>query len=397
MKLSKLGDLCEIVRGASPRPKGDPRYFGGDIPWVKISDITKSNGKVLYSTAEGVTTEGSLKSRIVRKGDLIVSNSGSVGKPIFMGIEGCIHDGFLTFLNIDSAVTKEWIYWYFVWYKDRIEAEANTGTQLNLNTSIVKKLKIPLPPLEEQKRIVAILDAADVLRQKDKALIAKYEELTQSLFLDMFGDPVTNPKGWPKSTIAKVCTKVTDGTHHSPPPTVTGYPYVTAKHVKTYGLDFQRDPTFIDERFHKEIFKRCAPVYGDVLYIKDGATTGIACINTFNEEISLLSSLALLKPDYNKINNYFLTYWLNNDRVKNKLISEYMSGAAIKRYTLKKINSFVLPVPPISKQNQFAVRVQQIEKQKQLAQQSLQKSEELFNSLLQQAFKGELTQKEVLV
>ena len=252
------------------------------------------------------------------------------------------------------------------------------------------QLQIPLPPLDTQQKIASILDAADTLRQKDKALLAKYDELTQALFFDMFGDPVSNPKGWEKAFLKSICTKITDGTHFSPEPQSEGFPYITAKHVKNYGLDFYSKPTYISEEAHNEIYKRCTPDFGDVLYIKDGATTGIACINTFNEPFSMLSSLALIKPNRKLINSYFLCFWLNNPKIKSKLLSEFMSGAAIQRYTLTKINSFELIVPPLALQNQFAERVAIIEKQKAIAQTSLEKSEELFNSLLQKAFKGEL-------
>ena len=247
-----------------------------------------------------------------------------------------------------------------------------------------------LPPLDHQKKIAAILDAADAYKQKTKALIEKYDELTQSLFLDMFGDPVTNPKGWEVKTLNNVCSKITDGTHHSPTPQESGYPYVTAKHVKPFRLNFLSKPSYVSKDAHTEIYKRCTPELGDVLYIKDGATTGIACVNTFDEPISMLSSLALLKPG-NEVNNQYLCYWLNHKGIKQKLISEFMSGAAIKRFTLKKINSFKLMIPNIELQNQFAERVQAIEEQKAQAQASLAQAEDLFNSLLQRAFKGELT------
>ena len=103
-----------------------------------------------------------------------------------------------------------------------------------------------------------------------------------------------------------------------------------------------------------------------------------------------MSSLALLKLKKNEVSNFYLCNWLNHSTIKTRLLTEFMSGAAIQRYTLKKINSFVLTVPPITLHNQFTNRVQAIEAQKARAQASLQKSEELFNSLLQRSFKGEL-------
>ncbi len=206
----------------------------------------------------------------------------------------------------------------------------------------------------------------------------------------MFGDPVRNEKGWEIKKLKDVCIKITDGTHHSPEAQLEGFPYVTAKHVRKNSLDFYSNPTYISKDAHDKIYERCDPDFGDVLLIKDGATTGVACINDFKEPISLLSSLALIKPNFDKLSNYFLSYWFNHEGVKEKLINEFMAGAAIRRYTLKKINTFSIGLPPITLQNQFADHIKAIEAQKALAKKAMEKSEDLFNSQLQKAFNGSL-------
>ena len=389
----QLDSIFDIARGGSPRPING--YLTEDIDginWIMIGD-TESGHKYINSTAKKIKKEGVSKSRTVHKGDFLLTNSMSFGRPYILNIDGCIHDGWLVLSPINENISKDYFFYYLGSneIKSRLASMASGAVVKNLNKDIVKSLKIPLPPLEEQKKIAAILDAADALRQNDKALIAKYDELTQALFLDMFGDPVKNDKGWEKVFLKSICTKITDGTHFSPEPQENGFPYITAKHVKNHGLDFYSKPTYISEEAHNEIYKRCTPEYGDILYIKDGATTGIACINTFDEPFSMLSSLALIKPNKNTLNSYYLCHWLNNPKIKSKLLSEFMSGAAIQRYTLTKINSFELCLPSIGLQNQFAERVAVIEEQKSIAQKSLEKSEELFNSLLQKAFKGQLT------
>lgn len=391
MREVKLGELSTVVRGSSPRPKGDLRYYGGKVPRLMVADVTR-DGMYVTPQIDSLTEEGALKSRPMLKGDFIIAVSGDPGEPCILTVDACIHDGFVGLRELNKElIYHPYLYHYFKYIKNKNKSQAVGAIYKNLNTDQIKALKIPLPPLVTQQKIAAILDEADKVRQLNKQLIDKYDALTQSLFLDMFGDPVTNPKGWEKKELSEVCIKITDGTHFSPEPQSEGYPYVTAKHVKEYGLDFMLKPTFIDAESHEEIYKRCTPEYGDVLYIKDGATTGVACINTFQEPISMLSSLALLKLKKGSINNHYICHWLNHRGIKAKLISEFMSGAAIQRYTLTKINSFVLTVPQIELQNQFAERVQAIEQQKDQAQASLQKSEELFNSLLQGAFKGGLS------
>ncbi len=293
-------------------------------------------------------------------------------------------------IQANENLNGKFLYYFLDSYVEKLREQSIGGVIKYIKLGNLTDAEIPLPNLATQQRIAAILDQADAIIQNNRAIVQKYDALTQSLFLDMFGDPVKNEKGWKIDILKNLCLKITDGTHFSPEPQKDGFPYVTAKHVKSCGLDFYSKPTFVSEEAHSEIYKRCTPEFGDVLYIKDGATTGIACLNTFNEPISLLSSLALLKPNYKILNNYYLCYWLNNSKVKLKLLGEFMSGAAIQRYTLTKINSFQLIIPPIELQYQFAERVAMIEAQKQQAQLELAKSEELFASLLQRAFNGEL-------
>lgn len=175
----KLGELSKVIRGASPRPKGDPKYFGGTIPWIKISDITKdTNPFYLTRTEEGVTEEGKNKSVFLKKGTLIVTNSGTVGVPRVLAIDGCIHDGFLAFLNLKPIIKRDFLYYQFLKIKKRLDRIAPSGTQRNLNTTIVKNWKMPLPPLEIQCQIVEKL----LIVQDYKKKLFEQRQKLQELF-----------------------------------------------------------------------------------------------------------------------------------------------------------------------------------------------------------------------
>jgi type I restriction enzyme S subunit len=387
MNLVKLTEVCDFQGGTQP-PKSewikDPKE--GFIRMLQIRDFTQPE----RNNIEYIKSKSTVKTCV--ESDVLIGRYGaSIGK-ICTGLSGAYNVALIKTIPNIRILDRNFLLYILKGYdfQNFISNIGSRAAQAGFNKADLENFIFPLPTLPQQQKIAAILDAADALRQNDKALIAKYDELTQALFLDMFGDPVSNPEGWEKAFLKSVSTKITDGTHFSPEPQTEGFPYITAKHVKSYGLDFYSKPTYVSEEAHNEIYKRCTPEYGDVLYIKDGATTGIACINTFDEPFSMLSSLALIKPKKDIINSYFLCFWLNNPNIKSKLLSEFMSGAAIQRYTLTKINSFELIVPPLTLQNQFAERITLIEEQKAIAQASLVKSEELFSSLLQKAFKGEL-------
>jgi len=243
---------------------------------------------------------------------------------------------------------------------------------------------IPVPPLSEQQRIVSELDLLSSIIEKKKAQLKEYDQLAQSIFYDMFGDPVTNERGWEVKKLGDVCEKITDGTHNSPVNTETGdYMYVTAKNIKKDGITLD-NITYVSAKVHKTIYERCNPKFGDVLYIKDGITTGVATINTLKEEFSLLSSVALLKPQKCLINHYLKA--VLNMPSQYASIRENMGGAAITRLTIAKINQIIIPLPPLPLQQSFASKIEAIEHQKALVQQSITETESLFNSRMDYYF-----------
>ena len=191
--LRKLGDICNIVRGSSPRPKGDPQYFGGEIPWITIADINAEPTPYLQTTKEGVTLDGANKSRLLKSGELILSNSATICVPKILAIDGCIHDGFLAFEGLEDSMALKYMYHYFNYIAPFIRQEFKQGaTQVNLNITIASNFVVPCPPLSEQKRIADILDKADAIRRKRKHVQRKVDQLLAPVFFEQFGDPVLN-------------------------------------------------------------------------------------------------------------------------------------------------------------------------------------------------------------
>ena len=158
---TRIGNLLTVIRGASPRPKGDPKYFSAartPYHWIKISDIRKhSKDRVLYDTDEFLTKAGMEKSVLLPKGTLVVTNSATIGVPIFLGFEGgCIHDGYLAFPYFpESELSKGFFFVLFQSLQSYAATKARGMAQLNLNTELVREFPLGLPPLVEQRRIMA--------------------------------------------------------------------------------------------------------------------------------------------------------------------------------------------------------------------------------------------------
>ena len=162
----------------------------------------------------------------------------------------------------------------------------------------------------------------------------------------------TIPSDWEVKRFGSVCEKLLDGTHFSPTSTDGPYKYITSKNIRNEGLILE-NVTYISEKEHREIFKRCPVQYGDILLTKDGASTGACCQNTLKEEFSLLSSVALLRSDTSKMINEYLLHFIKSP-IGQKNIQDEVSGQAITRITLVKIKSFKIPLPPLPEQRSIA-------------------------------------------
>ena len=163
---------------------------------------------------------------------------------------------------------------------------------------------------------------------------------------------------FPKICLAELCDKITDGTHHSPSNSQTGeFKYITAKNIKPWGLDLSH-LTYVDEVTHREIYARCDVRKGDILYIKDGATTGIAAINPLDEEFSLLSSVGVLRPGAALTSKYLL-YALQEPATKAKMM-DGLAGVAITRLTLKKLGAAEIPVAPLAEQTRIVAKLEEL-------------------------------------
>lgn len=381
----RLTSVCDFQGGTQPSKSEWSSVKKEDyVRMLQIRDFTQKKD----SHIEYVKDSKTLKK--CNDTDILIARYGaSIGK-ILTGLSGAYNVAIVKTIPDDKLLFRKYLYFYLnsYFFQNKLINVGDRAAQAGFNKEELKEFEIPLPPLPIQEKIADILDKADELRRKDKDLQAKYDELAQAIFIDMFGDPVRNEKGWEVKRLDELCLKITDGTHHSPTNVAIGKKYITAKHIKNGKLNFFLNETYVSEEDHKTIFSRCNPEFGDVLYIKDGATTGMAAVNDLTEEFSMLSSLALFKLRKDIITSNFLVYYLNSSIVKENLIRENMAGAAIKRFTLQKIKNFSIIVPPIALQETFAKKIELINQLK--AQTNAEKSEELFQSLLQKAFKGEL-------
>lgn len=388
MNYQIIEDLAIVVRGSSPRPKGDPRYYGGEIPRLMVSDVSR-DGMYVTPKIDSLTTEGAKKSRSMLKGDVVLAVSGDPGEPSILEVDACIHDGFVGLRELNKKlVNTEYLYHFLKFSKNNNRDSAVGAIYKNLNTTQIKNLQIPLPPIKTQQKIAAILDEADKLRQLDKKLIKKYEDLSQSLFLEMFGDIIKNPRNFQEYKLGNVCDEIFLGlTSKVEYVDNGGYPLIRAKDIRYGELKFDK-VKFISKKQHERITKNRITKRGDVLISKSGSLGTCAIVNS-DREFTTYESIFTVRVDQVYLTNIFLTELLRNESFKMKLLGNKVGGT-VAHLNLKMFRDFIIPVPPISLQNEFALKIQLINEEKLMVKSLTRKSNKLFNSLLQKAFKGEL-------
>jgi type I restriction enzyme, S subunit len=212
----KLGAIVDVGRGSSPRPITDEKYFiDGNIPWIKIADATVS-GKYILSTREYVNEYGSSFSRLLNKDDLIISASGSIGVIKFLGVKGCIHDGWLYLSNYDEKlIDKFFLYYKLLTLKEGFDNYSYGAAIQNINTEILRELKINLPPLPIQRRIASILGNYDLLIANYEAQISTLEESAREIYTEWFVRgrcPYGNMEEWEKVKISDLYNTSSGGT-----------------------------------------------------------------------------------------------------------------------------------------------------------------------------------------
>lgn len=382
----RLEELFDLQMGKTPSRSVTEYWESGNNKWISIADLSKC-GKYIYDTKECLSDIAVSESGIkqIPANTVVMSFKLSIGKTAITSEPMYSNEAIMSFRDRKLVqLLPEYIY-YLLLSKNWDDGTNKAVMGKTLNKATLSKVKVNIHSMQEQQEIVYVLNQATALIELHQQQLQKLDELVKARFVELFGDPISNPMNWNKRTLKEVCTKLNDGTHFSPESFSMGdYKYITAKNIKASGFDFS-NITYVPEAVHRPIFERCNPEQGDVLYIKDGATTGIAIVNTLKEEFTLLSSVALLKQNRNVINGYFLAALLNNADMYSD-IRNNMGGAAITRLTIAKLNAVKVIVPPLDLQNRFAAFVEQVDKSKVAVQKSLDEAQLLFDSLMQQYF-----------
>jgi len=369
----------------------------GDVLFIRGGDI--AGGRVLDNQLRTITSEVSEKYRrtLLRGGELLICLVGQPGQvavapPELAGANIARQVGLI---RLRDGVDAEFISYFL----QSPEGQASLGTytggsvQQVINLGDLRTVNVPIPPLPEQRRMVAILDEAFDGAATAQANAEKNLQNARALFESYLDFVFTQPdEEWVDAKLGDVCRKITDGTHITPTYTKIGVPFLSVKNLTKGFIDFS-DTRFISVKEHQSLTKRVKPEKGDILYTKVG-TTGIARVVDVDEEFSIFVSVALLKTKREIVQNYYLEHFLNSPYARQQA-RKRTRGMANKNLVIADIKEIDIHFPKsldeqrsvVGKVDSLATETQRLES---VYQQKLATLEALKKSLLHQAFTGAL-------
>ena len=376
-EIKKLGEVCDVLNGYA----FDSNLFTDDntcVPIIRIRDIKRGYTETFYKGEYA-------QEYIINKGNYLIGMDGEFNIAEWSGKDSLLNQRVCKLSVVSSELIKRFVLWYMPIALKQIEDETPFVTVKHLSSKKLLNIPIPVPPLSVQEQIVSELDLLSGIIEKKREQLKELDALAQSIFYDMFGDPITNEKGWEVKKISNLCTSIVRGPFGSSlkkeyfiEQNPTAYKVYEQKHaiqknakIGTYYISAERFETL--SRFEVkegDIIMSCSGTIGEFFEIPHGAEKG-------------LMNQALLKFTLNNHINkiYFLNMmeWVKDNFEK--------KGSGLQNIgSVGTIKETHISLPPLPLQHQFASKIEAIERQKEQIKQSISETETLFNARMQEHF-----------
>ena len=381
-EIKKLGEVFDLQMGKTPsRDNGD--YWGGENVWVAISDL---QDKYIGESKEHITDKALTETKIkkVKAGTTIMSFKLSVGRAAITTKDLYTNEAIMAFnLNEGYDITADYIYYYLKGYKWQGANKAVMG--LTLNKASISQNHIAIPPREEQERIVAELDCLSGIIERKREQLKQLDALAQSIFYQMFGDPITNEKGWEVDRLGNLCEISSSKRIYAHEYCENGVPFYRGKEIseKSKGNDISVELYISEERYGELKNKFGVPQIGDILLTAVGTIGNIWVVDS-NTPFYFKDGNVLWLQAKEDINPIYFKALLYNliDKYKESMAN----GCAYSALTIVNLKEMQTNKIPFTLQQEFADKIEAIEKQKELIKQSIAQTEELFNSRMDYYF-----------
>ena len=371
MDMMFVEDCCQILDSmrvpitASDREEGEYPYYGANGIQDYVADYIFDDELVLLAEDGG--------------------NFGSKERPIAYRVSGkCWVNNHAHVLKPKDGLDVDYLCYSLMFYK--VDGMVNGATRQKLTQAAMRKMQIPSRSMDEQKYIVDELNRIIRIKEQRQQELQLLDDLIKARFVEMFGDPVTNPYKWDETIVGDECFYIKDGPHKSLPDIGKengGHPFISVRNIVNHTIDFST-AKYISDEDYADAIKKCYPEKGDMLYSK-GGTTGIAKLIDVDIEFANWVHVAVLKFQKDKLNGIFFENMLNCGYCYEQS-QRLTKGIANRDLVLSAMAQIKMYRPPMELQNQFADFVNQVDKSKVAVQKALTETQLLFDSLMQQYF-----------
>ena len=390
----RLDEIARIVAGSTPKTDV-PSYWDGDIFWATPKDLSSLNGKTLTDTTRKITATGlkSCAAEVLPAGSVLFSSRAPIGLTAINEIPTATNQGFKSFIPKKDILDSAYLYNWLRANRTFLDSLGNGATFKEVSKAVVARIEIPFPPLAEQKRIAAILDKADAIRRKLQQTLRLSDDFLRSVFLDMFGDPVTNPKGWDASaslgSLADLVSGVTKG-RKLDGKTVRDVPYLAVANVQDKHLKLENIksiPATVDEIEKFRLLKH------DLLLTEGGDPDKLGRGSLWHDEIPECihqNHIFRVRLTDARVDPVFLNWIVGSERGKKYFLRSAKQTTGIASINMTQLRAFPMLIPQLPLQERFATIVDSVERKTMKLSRQLSDAESLFSSLQQRAFRGEL-------
>ena len=373
----KFTDVCDVQYGFA----FDSKFFTDDenaMPLIRIRDVMRGYSETFYN---GEIPNGYL----INEGDYLVGMDGEFNIGRWGKRPGLLNQRVCKMSSSSKLLDNQYMYYFMKVCLKSIEDETPFVTVKHLSAKRINLIEIPLPPLLTQQSIASELDKINELIRLKKEQLKDYDNLAQSIFYEMFGDPVENQKGWEERTMQDLCVNIVDCPHSTPKKVdyITDYPCIRTSELRGGSISWAT-MQYLDEDEYNIRIARLKPEAGDIVFGREG-TIGDAVILPLGYNFSLGQRTMLLRADTSIVSNVFLHRTILSDWIKHQI--EYVNvSSTVAHVNIKDFKKFTVPLPPLPLQQLFAQRIELIEQQKAEIKSTIADLETLLASRMQYWF-----------
>ena len=382
----RLGDVCTIVSGTTPK-SGHPEYWDGDINWVTPAELTDESDTVFESQrkiTQQAVSDSSLKP--FPAGTVLLSSRAPIGKVAIAGVEMYCNQGFKNLICSD-VIYNRYLYHFLKGKTDYLNSLGRGATFKEVSKSIVEGIEIPLPALDEQRKIAAVLDKVSDLIVKRRQQLDKLDEMAKARFVDMFGDPETNTKNWRVLPMSKICSVGSSKRIYQSEQSSSGVPFWRISDLTNLITTGTVNPAlYIPEERYKELKTQGqVPAPGDILITSRGTLGQCYIVKEEDKFYFQDGMISWLSGYMDGVTSLYISYLFAMSGFR-KQIDAMQAGSTVAYLSIAMIKKLKVMLPDLESQQQFAFAVEQIEKTKTTISRSLGKLETLKKALMQEYF-----------